>query len=93
MKMNWIQTTTREAHISFQIIVLYESNFENGYINTLRMRSFYIIFCITSKTVTSGHGKILVMSSNTGIKSFSQPGFGLESSGTVSRAPIYYLTG
>jgi hypothetical protein len=41
----FIQTTTPEAHICFQMIVLYESNFENGYINTLRMRSFYIMFC------------------------------------------------
>jgi hypothetical protein len=49
--------------------------------------------CSTSTAVTSGHGIILMLSANVGIKSASASAFGLVSSGTLSWAPICYLTG
>lgn len=45
MTVSCMHSTTREVHICFRMLVLYESNFEIGYINTLRMRSIYIILC------------------------------------------------
>jgi hypothetical protein len=91
---------SRSAHVSRRC------NFVNGYdINTLRMSSFYITFCGQTKrvlrvrvrsastTVTSGHGIILMLSANVGIKSASASAFGLVSSGTLSWAPICYMTG
>jgi hypothetical protein len=93
------------ANICFQTIVLYRCNFANRYdINTLRMSSFYTTFCgqrkrdlrvrvcSTSTAVTSGHGLILMLSANVGIKSASASAFGLVSSGSLSWAPICYLT-
>jgi hypothetical protein len=72
--------------------------------NTLRMSSFYITICgraehvlrvrvrSMSATVTSGHGIILILFSNVGIRSTSASAFGLESSETWSWAPTCYLT-
>jgi hypothetical protein len=48
--------------------------------------------CIISTTVVSGHGIILVLSPNVGIKSNSSSAFGLVRSGTLSWAPNCYLT-
>jgi hypothetical protein len=48
--------------------------------------------CSASTTVTSGHGIILMLSANVGIKSTSASAFGLVSSGTLSWAPICYWT-
>jgi hypothetical protein len=50
--INCVRTTTRGAHICFQIIVLYACNFSNGYsVNILQMRSFYATFCVQTKNV------------------------------------------
>jgi hypothetical protein len=104
--INCIHATTRGAHICFQTVVLYGCNFANGYdINTLQTSSFYATFCgqttrvlrvrvcSTSTTVISGYGIILMLSANVGIKCASASAFGLVSSGTLSWAPICYLTG
>jgi hypothetical protein len=98
-----IHTTTPEVHTCFQTIVLYRCNFESDYISTLRKSSFYITFLEqtkhvlivrvrwTSTTVTAGHGIILMLSVNVGIKTASA--FGPESSATLSWAPVCYPTG
>jgi hypothetical protein len=74
MTTNCVHSTTRGAHISFQTIVLHAFTFANGYINTLRMTSFYTTFfgemkrvlcarvCSTSTTVTYEHGINLMLS-------------------------------
>jgi hypothetical protein len=91
--------------ISIITIVLYGCSFSNGYdINTLRMNYFYISFCgdmkhvlrlrvcSSSTAVTCGKGIILMLSANVGIKDTSASIFVLESSRTLSCAPICYLT-
>jgi hypothetical protein len=100
MMIYCIHTTTRVAHICFQTIVLCGCNFAKGYINTLRMSSFYTNFCEQMKRVlrmrvcststkpTSEHGIILMLSANVGIKSASPSALGLVSSGSLSWAPI-----
>jgi hypothetical protein len=78
MTINFIHTTTRGA------IVLYGCEFAIGYdIHTLRATSFYLIFSGETKHVlhvtvysastaaTSGHGMILVLPRNVGMKSAS----------------------
>jgi hypothetical protein len=83
MMINCIHTTTCGALICFQTIVLYGCNFSNC----------YDIKTSTSTTVTSGHGIILMLSANVGIKSTSASAFGFVSSGTLLWAPICYQTG
>jgi hypothetical protein len=64
--------------------------------HSLGIRSVFYAWgggCSTSTTVTSGHGIIPMLSANVGIKSGSASAFELVSSGTLSWAPICYLTG
>jgi hypothetical protein len=50
MTISYIHTITRGAQICFQRIVLYGCTYANGYdINTLRINSFYTIFCAQTK--------------------------------------------
>lgn len=105
MVINHLHTTLREASFSFQTFVLYACNFANDYNNALRMSSRYTIFCgqtnrilrvsvySTSTTVTASFGIILMLCANVSIKFASASVYGLVSSGTLSWAPICYLTG
>jgi hypothetical protein len=52
MTIKCILNITRGAHMRFQTILIYGCIYSNGCdINTLRMNSFYVIFCRQTKLV------------------------------------------
>jgi hypothetical protein len=98
-----IHSTTRGAHICFQTIVLYAFSFYEWLNNTLGVSYFYTTFCgetnhirvrvsLTSTTVPSGHGIILMLSANVGMKSAAASAFAVVSSEILSWVIICYLT-